>query len=373
MILSEIIKRENNNIDLIRLFAAILVVWGHTGALAGCNHTLVPLMPSSITPDKLGLYVFFFFSGLLVTNSLLTKKKAVPFVLSRFFRIVPAFYALIVLTVFLLGPALTSLSFNEYFSSKVTWTYLVKNLTFNGYYELPGAFKNHVNIAINASLWSIPLELKCYLLVLVMYLLNKKLNVKASWILWILLFLTFVPRTSLLRLLGVNYSIVDTIPCFCFVIGSACAVYKESIRIDLTLVGALALLAFTTWRYANVSVYIYPIAFSIMLLYVTGIAPFKKFKPRRDISYGIYLWHWPLMQTIIEVVGVSNPYLLFGITVALTTAVAFVSCVTIETPAIAWGRRLSEKSMSYRWDKLDNSIWILCILLVAVLITKFFF
>lgn len=68
MKLAEILKRENNNLDLIRIFAAILVIWNHSFALS-------PLA-GVINRPIVGIAVplFGFISGLVITNSVLNKK-----------------------------------------------------------------------------------------------------------------------------------------------------------------------------------------------------------------------------------------------------------------------------------------------------------
>lgn len=372
MILSEILKKENNNIDAIRLFAALLVVWCHSFALTGTD-TAVSLFPNSIYSGKLGVSIFFFFSGLLVTNSLVSKNKAIPFVLARFFRIVPAYCLLIVLSVFFIGPLFTSLSLHEYFSSKVTWEYFIKTISFNESYILPGVFSSHANESINGSLWSIPLEVRCYVLLLALFLLNRKFNVKSWVLISVMLLLTIIPHKSLLQLLGVGYTVFEGVPVFCFIVGSVCTLCKEKIRIDLPAIGALFLLTLITWRYDNISVFIFPIVMSIILLYVTSIVPMVRYRPRHDISYGMYLWHWPIMQIIISLVGIYSPYLLFFSSIVLTGLVALASCVWVETPMISWGRCLGRKSMDLSWNKFNNSFMILLFLIAAVVIVKIFF
>ena len=114
MTVSEILKRENNNIDLVRLFAALLVAWVHSAALFG-SEILGPPIPVHMGAGGLGVAIFFFLSGLLVANSLLSRKKPVAFVWARFMRIYPAFFVMLLVAVFVIGPAFTTLSTGEYF------------------------------------------------------------------------------------------------------------------------------------------------------------------------------------------------------------------------------------------------------------------
>ncbi len=67
------------------------------------------------------------------------------------------------LSVGVLGPALTSLPLGEYFSSEYTRGYF-SNLALYITYHLPGVFAtNRVPYAVNGSLWTLPVEFAMYL------------------------------------------------------------------------------------------------------------------------------------------------------------------------------------------------------------------
>jgi peptidoglycan/LPS O-acetylase OafA/YrhL len=63
-----------------------------------------------------------------------------------------------------------------------------------------------------------------------------------------------------------------------------------------------------------------------------------------DLSYGVYIWAWPIQQTIVQVAHVSEPLLLFAITTAILVPIAAASWFLIEKPALGLKDSLSWRS-----------------------------
>jgi peptidoglycan/LPS O-acetylase OafA/YrhL len=122
MTLAGALKRENNNFDLLRLIAACLVIVGHAYALVPdeSSRDLVLTWLNFDYSGSLAVKFFFFISGLVVTNSLLEKPSLGAFAQARLFRLMPAMIVCVLLTAFVLGPAVTSLPLAEYFSDRRT-------------------------------------------------------------------------------------------------------------------------------------------------------------------------------------------------------------------------------------------------------------
>ena len=165
MTVSEILKRENNNIDLVRLLAALLVAYVHVFALFDKPFLSVPL-PVGWGAGGLGVAIFFFLSGLLVTNSLLSKKNPKAFAWARFMRIDPAFFVMLLVSVFVVGPIFTTLSVGDYFCSSETWQFLGRNARLDIQYVLPGLWQERLCESVNGSAWTIPLDVGCYIALL---------------------------------------------------------------------------------------------------------------------------------------------------------------------------------------------------------------
>ena len=141
MRLSEYAVGRDNNFNLIRLVAALAVIVTHSVPVLG----LPPDRGFSF--DHLGLSLgdvaidaFFVTSGFLVTGSLFNRGNLIAFLWARALRIYPALWVMLVLTVFGLAPALTSLTLPDYFAAPKTYEYFAKCSTLIGgvRWSLPG-------------------------------------------------------------------------------------------------------------------------------------------------------------------------------------------------------------------------------------------
>lgn len=157
-------ERTQNRFDILRLFAALCVLVSHAYPISG-QSTPDPFAQwvGLDTLGGVGVIIFFVLSGYLVTLSWERSGGFWDFAWRRALRIYPALVALCALTVFLLGPAVTEVSFAEYWQSGTTWKYLETATGIRIQYALPGVFQNNpLPNALNGSLWSLPYEIKCY-------------------------------------------------------------------------------------------------------------------------------------------------------------------------------------------------------------------
>lgn len=160
MLLSNVLRKENNNLDVFRVVAAVMVIYGHAYALLpieGQNDIVRKLLVFDYS-GSLAVKIFFFLSGLVVTNSLILKKGVRQFLISRFFRIWPALAVVLAVMAFIFGPLLSTHSTLEYFSNTEVYEYFLRGLVMDLRYDLPGVFQNNAFKAVNGSLWSIPCE-----------------------------------------------------------------------------------------------------------------------------------------------------------------------------------------------------------------------
>lgn len=368
MTVSEILKRENNNIDLLRLLAALLVAWSHAPELFGTK-MLMPPLPVNVNTGGLGVAIFFFLSGLLVTNSLVAKKNPRAFAWSRFMRIYPAFFVTLLVFVFVIGPIFTTWSAGDYFSSGETWRFFGRNARLRIQYFLPGLWEGRLNTSVNASAWTIPLEVGCYIALLFAFALCRYLKLKPWMFIVVAVALALLPHEWFLQVIGKGYSIVDPVDLFCFTAGAGMAFYKDKVRVNKTLVLVLLIMCVMVWRCQNVISYLFPLTVAITLLYATSIGPLVRFRPKHDISYGLYLWHWPVYQLMFTFLSGLNPYLFFVLCMVVTVGVAYLSARLVEEPCLELGRKLGKRET--KWP--DNGLLLLVLMLVAVLIAKFLF
>lgn len=143
MKISDFLDKDNNNLDLVRILLACLVIIGHANVLNGPSDYWIDPIEHFFKftySGALAVKLFFFISGLVVTNSYLAKNSAPYFIISRFFRLIPALFFLLMVTVFIFGPILTNLKTEEYFSNLNYFGYIWHNIIFYTDYLLPGIF-----------------------------------------------------------------------------------------------------------------------------------------------------------------------------------------------------------------------------------------
>lgn len=150
-----------NAVWLLRLLAAAAVVVGHSCVIIG---TLPPTL-FGVGVHVLGVHAFFVISGYLITRSWQDDPSVWRFAWRRALRIVPALLALVVGTVLVLGPVLTTLPLGAYFAGRATQLYWW-NAAFAPYYLLSGVFQDgRPYTGVNGSLWSLPIEAAMYAVV----------------------------------------------------------------------------------------------------------------------------------------------------------------------------------------------------------------
>lgn len=150
---------QKNSFDLLRLFAAALVLYSHQYALLGLAE---PELFGWTTLGGVGVSIFFFLSGLLVWSSWARDPDLKRFFVRRSLRIFPALWLVVLLSVLVLGPLLSKFFVSDYFTSSETWRYLSTALLVVRW-GVPGVFsENPYPAVINGSLWTLPVEFFCY-------------------------------------------------------------------------------------------------------------------------------------------------------------------------------------------------------------------
>lgn len=161
--------QSGNSYDAIRMLAAASVLVSHHFALTGQPE---PALGTIHSLGGVAVLVFFSLSGYLVTQSWQADPHAWRFLVRRALRIWPALALLCVLTVFVLGPVATALPLADYFTTPGTWKYF-HTLRMKIIHVLPGVFEaNPKSGMVNGSLWTIPIEVRCYLAVALLGLLG---------------------------------------------------------------------------------------------------------------------------------------------------------------------------------------------------------
>jgi peptidoglycan/LPS O-acetylase OafA/YrhL len=155
-----------NNFEFLRLIFAVFVLFTHSYMLSGKSHyDFVDTSTNfQIGFSYMGVRGFFIISGYLVFQSLMRSTDLIDYVWKRVLRIFPALLVVLALTV-LLGPVVYEGLPGTYWSNPEVWTYFPRNaMLYTLQYSIKGIFDTtpYPNV-INGSLWTICYEFTCYM------------------------------------------------------------------------------------------------------------------------------------------------------------------------------------------------------------------
>lgn len=344
LLLEDFLKRDRNNLDLFRIIASCLVIVGHSYVLfpKGNQEDVFRLWTTFTYSGALAVKLFFFISGLVVTNSLLQKKDIVDFAISRTFRIFPALLLVLVATSLIIAPFLSSFSPAQYFDTPSVYVYIKQNIVLNTNYNLPKVFeKNTYANAVNGSLWTLPYEVGCYLFLCAMFLLSIITHKKIGSIICIAIIIdTLLPQKLFLNWLWDNNEIIY-LPASFFA-GVLLALNKDKYYISFRHFIGFALLTYLLWhtKYAEI---LFCFSMFSLTLYVSSLQWFMKLKPKYDFSYGIYLWGFFVQQNAEYFMPGSNIYLKMILSLIISIVFGALSWFIIEERSIRLGKNLIKK------------------------------
>lgn len=298
------------NMDLMRYVLALGVVVAHFNELAGHE---VPFFISSF--ESVG--AFFVLSGFLVYPSFEKHRSLRKYLSSRARRIMPSYLFIVLLCAFGLA-AVSSLPVSHYFSSAGLWKYLAANVSFLNWLhpDLPGVFEGsqYLTPAVNGSLWTMKVEWSLYISVPVTVWFIARLKVSSrKTVIWIIV-LSILYRQGLLWIFdrtGSNFILILSRQFFgqlsYFYFGVLVYFYLDRFKRNIYLWMGVGLLLYIL--YPNVpsgDIFIAPVAVGLIVMSVslTEKTP-GLLRHRRNISYEIYLFHFPLVQLLIYT-GLNN-------------------------------------------------------------------
>jgi peptidoglycan/LPS O-acetylase OafA/YrhL len=348
--LSDYAVGRDNNFNLVRLSAALAVLFSHSVAVLG-----LPLSREfffehvGITLADMAVDVFFVTSGFLVTASLIGRGELFAFLWARALRIYPALWAMLILTVFALAPALTSLTLPDYYSKAATYEYFAKCATVLGgvRWSLPGVFETTpLKDDFNISLWTLPLELRLYLSLAVGWLalavvpafrtqaLKVVAPLAAAIALGVVVWARFGDGAAAVR--------SGDIKVFMFLYGTSLYLWREKIPVaPILLAAGVACLALACLdRRAFFVVYLLALAPLVLHLAYLPKGRIRRVNEWGDFSYGIYIYAFPIQQTLVFLAPGITLVAMIALSSVLSTLAAAASWFGIEKRALALkGRR----------------------------------
>lgn len=350
--------RHHNNFDFIRLVAALLVIGGHGYSMTGTEvqNAFIKNYTGLFPAGHVGLFTFFSLSGYLIAQSAEGSSSTLNFLWKRVVRILPGLAVVLLVSVLVIGPIVTTLPLRTYFSHPDTWRYLL-NLKLFPYVpeSVPGVFENQPSPHLNGSLWTLAYEFTFYLATWAAFglgLFRRRSVLLAGWLLvWLSALYWYPHAESQIRVPGLHLRATFVLN-FGLYFGAGILAYLYRDRLPFRW--WLAVLALVLWlglfQVPAVASRVPPVVFFwLRFLALPYLVFFFAFLPGRlnhfgrrgDFSYGVYIYAYPVQQTLIWALGVETPmWVLVALCFACTLPLAWLSWNFVEKPALRWKNRV---------------------------------
>lgn len=329
-------RKHANNFDFIRLIAASLVLFSHHYALVGDGRA-EPSFLGLNTLGGLAVSIFFTLSGYLVTQSWFADPHPIRFALRRILRIWPALIMVVVLCALVLGPLLSKLAVSPYFHHGDTWRYF-SALWMQPSYYLPGVFTTNTLSAVNGSIWTIPLEVQCYIALIlcgVVGILRDTRHLARFALLYIAWYVIWQrPELGQMQYL-LEFGAYFAAGAFLFATRTHWQAYA------IRWCAGAALLSFLAWQ-ADLRYFSVLVAVSWLTIFIGQMSTPVLRRAGRfgDFSYGMYLFAFPVQQTVIYLFYPAASFWgSMALAFAITLGCAALSWHVVEKPALAFKPR----------------------------------
>ncbi|MBI9114788.1 acyltransferase family protein [Sanguibacter suaedae] len=333
-----LLRGRRNSLNLFRLVLALVVLVSHAYPIAGRPEP-------SWQGEHLGTWAvagFFMISGYLITAARLRTHFS-EYLVHRIARIFPAFVVSLVVTVVLVAPV----------------GYLHANRTLDGYLTTPNTPFNYVfsNLLLripdfsvagtptgvplpgawNGSLWTLYYEFLCYLIIgLVMLWPLAKRSVVPVAVLFVASVAAHANLDALLPYLGPNPDLLFLAPLLPYFLGGALVHQLRQtipgtwpVGVGSGVVGLLLIVLVPGWG-GQVAAPLLTVA----TLWLASVVPSPELLRRHDVSYGVYIYTFPVQQLLV-LVGLHRwmpAYLVVTTLLVLVPAVA--SWLLVERPVM---------------------------------------
>ena len=319
--------------DGLRLLAAFGVLVSH-GMLMPTGTEPIEALPRVLSGiGVFGVYTFFIISGFLLARSLAKEPDALRFAVNRVLRIYPGLIACALVTAFGIGLLGTALPWRDYLGHDDAIGYVgltAQCLCARGW--LPGVFGHEAadkfTTIVNGSLWSLSYEVLSYTLLLALWLALRSVRATVLALVALALVTQALPL-AFERLAGVAF----TLPYF----AGGALMYLVHQRFGLRGPVALACaagVALAAWfgglalAYATLGAY-------VVAYLGTRPNPGSALSARvGDLSYGVYLYGWPVQQLVKQATQSTDPWLMLALSAAITWSCAWMSYRLVERPAL---------------------------------------
>ncbi len=345
--LQQAFNPKHNSFDFLRFFFAAAVLFTHSFDL-----TQLAAEPFGVFSNhqedfaRMAVNAFFALSGFLIARSNARSKTVLQFFGHRALRILPGFWLCLLITVVIFVPLIFFLERGTLtgllsMSGPSLWTYIPANISTRiGQHQIGDLLKTvPIATVINGSLWTLYNEMRCYIAIGLLGLVgatrNRRWLLPLVWAGFYCVYLFYGSEADTLsnKLPGLQPSFVTHL---CYFFGGATVwAYADKLpaRAWVAALAALALLSTLALGsgYRPIAALLWP----YLLIWLATALPFARWGRHGDFSYGLYVYGFPVQQTLI-VAGLPAlgivPFFLGSLLVTLLPAV--LSFKLIEAPTL---------------------------------------
>lgn len=327
------LAQRQNNFNLLRIILALLVIVSHSPELTdGDRHReILTMIFDSVSFGEVAVDGFFLLSGYLIVQSWDSQPHAWSFLKKRILRIYPGFLVASAVCAFIVGPL--GAEPQQYFRSFWPGGF-VKGCLFLESPVVPDVFQGQPYPTINGAMWTISREFGCYLLVLIAGV-TGLLRLRHGWLaLATVVYLTFAALKMDATVPDLNFR--DLRLACLFLNGGCFYLYRSR----LVLVGRVAAICLAATLLLMLSEHFAELALSTMGGYALLYAAAKRsevlsrYNRLPDVSYGVYLYGWPIQKLFLWYHPGISPWTLLVLTVPAVILIASISWYLIEKPAL---------------------------------------
>lgn len=321
-------EKEQNNFGFLRLFFAGLVVYAHSSQLvySGYSHDFLNIIFGTIPSGLFAVNGFFLISGYLIVKSYIGSRNVVEYIKKRILRIHPGYIVSYIICLLIVAPII---------GGSITKIPIIKSILYAIFLKVPPEIPG-LGIELNGSMWTIAYEFRCYMLVIFLgltgFIGDRKKFLALTILLINLVFLfEYIAPDSMQSIVGRAYQNIRFMAIFCS--GSCFYLFRDKIEYRNNLVCVAAILfcaAFTNIRL----VYPATMVFGGYLLFWATFYIRNDFLSsigrKTDISYGLYLYGWPIQIILLHFYPNISMWQMFSISLPSAELMGYISWVCVE-------------------------------------------
>lgn len=341
---------KRNGLSTIRLVFATSVILWHSFPLTGHEIGYEPLrqVVGNFRADG-----FFAISGFLILASWERRPDVRGYVRARFLRIMPAFWVNLVVVALVLAPLALWVGGQPlgplFEGPHSSWHYITSNLTaVMAFFDISGTPTGvPYPGAWNGSVWTLKWELAAYAALLLLGVLrltrHRWLLLGLAVLCWLVVLLSAVQvlDPGNYRLGGIRFALM-------FLTGSCLYAFRHQVPMSGRLAALCALVIPCAGFLPDYRLIAAP-ALAYLIFWIGGRLRHPRWERHTDLSYGLFLFGFPVQQTLL-VMGWPwlNPALFFLVSWLATAPFAVFSWLAVERPAMNLKRRLDRRHSARR-------------------------